>query len=420
MSEEFREHQQAVEQTQQHHHVQRHPQPPEKADWWFLLGPRYAARLIQPHKLPLRKLRAGRGATPWPPHNNAAYNTSGNNIEGKKCETVGSDLRSGWGEPYDQGEICSCTANALAGVIRYLAAKWGVKIDPSRMYLFVKERLMANPGKPLKDTGSDVAFGVTWATDQGVCPELLCPYILARVNDIPPPVCDVAAANCKISGAYDLMANTKSSADVLANIQSALSKGFPVLMAFEVYSSFMSETVAKSGSVPMPNVKTEKLEGGHEVAIVGYIPQTDQYIIANSWGPSWASKGFCFFPAAFIANSKLCFELLAFTQVIVPPTPPAPKPAPAVTNDPAAALAKALEAVKLAQATVNAAVSAATQAANAANIASNAANAASIAANAAALAANSAVAAAKKASIAANAAFNTTKALSPIPINKSC
>lgn len=369
----------------------------EKPDWWFLLGPRYASRLISKRLLDLRVSKAGCGVAPWPPQPGLSVSAAKSTI----------DLRPAWGPVLDQGELTSCMSNALAGLVRYLAAKSGIEIEPSRLYLHSKARLLAAPGFGLA-TLRDVAHGFGWAAGQGVCPEVLWPTLAARLNDVPPANCDLAAADCKLSGGYDLMANTKTSSDVLSNVLAALSMRLPVLVAFRAYSSFLSEPVAKSGSVPVPNLLTETLEGGHEAVIVGYIPATDQYILANSYGASWGKDGFAFLPAAFVGNSKICFELTVFTHVICPALASVSTLAPiaTTTTDPAALMAKALESAKMAQLTANAAVHTATQALESANIATKAANAASIAANAAAAAASSAIAMSKKAAISAAATLS--------------
>lgn len=384
-----------------------HPSQAAAAAWWAGSKHKYAQRLIPKAKLAERRRRSGGHADPLSHH---PHHQVGPWPHAAPAVPVASDLRPKWGQVYDQLDIGSCTANALAGVIRYLCLMlFGVHFDPSVLWLYVKERLLGAPHQPLTDSGSDVAYGLTWATNVGVIPESLWAYDPSKVNVVPPASLDTTAADHKISGAYDLTAGAKTPAAVLANVQSALSKGYPVLLAFEVYSSFMSDAVAQTGVVPVPNVNTEQLEGGHEVVIVGYIPSSDQYIVANSWSASWGMNGFCLFPGALLANLKVAMEFLAFTNVVIKPTPtptptpiPAPTPTPTPTPQPTpspspADINKVVDAVNAAQTLASAAL--------------NAASAATAAVNAATTAANAAAVAAKRASDAALTAVNAAKVL---------
>ena len=67
----------------------------------------------------------------------------------------------------------------------------------------------------------------------------------------------------------------------------ALSNGYPVVIGFHVYSSFMTNNVARTGNMPYPNTKRERLLGGHAVLLVGYNKTKKVFIARNSWGPSW-------------------------------------------------------------------------------------------------------------------------------------
>jgi C1A family cysteine protease len=80
-------------------------------------------------------------------------------------------------------------------------------------------------------------------------------------------------------------------------------------MAIMVYSSFMTNTVAKNGIVPMPNTQTETQEGGHCVCIVGYNDATQMFKCANSWGTSWGINGYFFLPYNYVINTALAGDL---------------------------------------------------------------------------------------------------------------
>lgn len=240
----------------------------------------------------------------------------------------GVDLRAKLGTVYDQGEVGSCTANAICGAFRMLESD--KSFQPSRLYVYAKERMMDYPGQPLTDSGSDAALGLSWVAKTGVCSEGLWPYNVQKVNTVPPSSCDVDAKNHKITGIFDL-SQRKGSKSISKQIEIALDSSLPVLLAFSVYESFFSADVARTGIVPMPNQRTEELNGGHEVLIVGYKPLVKQFIVANSWASTWGDNGFFYLPYSFVEDPNLCFEFLAFTSILPKPLPkptPAPKPQP--------------------------------------------------------------------------------------------
>ncbi len=237
------------------------------------------------------------------------------------------DLRAKCPPIYDQGAIGSCTANAIAFYYQYLAVD--KSFLPSRMYIYAKERLLGAPGQPLTDSGSDAALGLSWISGHGVCPESDWPYVAANVNLIPPAKCDTDAAANKITGAYNLGAGGVSQTQIVTNIEVALANALPVLLAFSVYESFMCAQVAATGIVPVPNTRTEALDGGHEVVIVGILPAQSLFVVANSWGAGWGDRGYFYLPFAYVLNSNLAFEFLAFhTAGSAPPPPPPPPPTP--------------------------------------------------------------------------------------------
>jgi len=67
-------------------------------------------------------------------------------------------------------------------------------------------------------------------------------------------------------------------------------------MGFYVYDSFMSKNVSKTGIMPYPNTKREKLLGGHAVLLVGYNKTKKVFIVRNSWGTNWGDNGYFYMP----------------------------------------------------------------------------------------------------------------------------
>lgn len=75
-----------------------------------------------------------------------------------------------------------------------------------------------------------------------------------------------------------------------------------IVFGIQVYSSFESESVAKTGMVPMPNLSKDEYLGGHAVMIVGYNDHMNCFIVRNSWGSSWGDHGYFYLPYSYVSN----------------------------------------------------------------------------------------------------------------------
>ena len=80
-------------------------------------------------------------------------------------------------------------------------------------------------------------------------------------------------------------------------------------MAFgiSVYTSFMSDEVARTGIVPMPG-PDESMEGGHAILGVGYDDSKKALIVRNSWGTEWGLQGYFYLPYDYITISDLASD----------------------------------------------------------------------------------------------------------------
>jgi len=214
---------------------------------------------------------------------------------------------------YDQGSIGSCTSNAICQALR-MTQKYH-HFNPSRLYLYAKERVIeANGNTNISDSGADAIDGLNQLEKYGVCSESLYPYIESKVNDIPPPSCDIDASHHKIHSIGKLCSDDASTNDKITAIEHVISSGIPVLVGIQVYESFESDQVASNGVVPLPNISTEKLLGGHEVLIVGYDHNIKKFILVNSWGGSWGNHGYFTLDYEYITNPDLSSELICITQ----------------------------------------------------------------------------------------------------------
>src|SRR5438477_32251 len=90
----------------------------------------------------------------------------------------------------------------------------------------------------------------------------------------------------------------------LSQMQGCLASGYPFVFGFTVYESFETDTVARTGHVPMP-LSGEHVLGGHAVCAVGYNTARRWFICRNSWGTSWGMRGYFTLPLGYLTNADL-------------------------------------------------------------------------------------------------------------------
>ena len=80
------------------------------------------------------------------------------------------DLRKGCPAVYDQGQLGSCTANAIAAGIEFDRLKQDLRdFTPSRLFIYYNERAME--GSVESDAGASIRDGIKSVSKQGDCPE---------------------------------------------------------------------------------------------------------------------------------------------------------------------------------------------------------------------------------------------------------
>jgi C1A family cysteine protease len=202
---------------------------------------------------------------------------------------------------YDQGELGSCTGNAIACAIQFNRLKQKRKPDfvPSRLFIYYNERAME--GSIASDSGAQIRDGIKSVARLGDCPETEWPYVIARFAAKPSADCFRDAMKYK-AVLYQRVIQT------LNQMKGCLASGFPFVFGFSVYESFESAKVTKSGIVPMP-ASSEKMLGGHAVLAVGYDDAQQRFIVRNSWGPKWGMRGYFSMPYAYLTDSNLTDDL---------------------------------------------------------------------------------------------------------------
>lgn len=208
------------------------------------------------------------------------------------------DLRANCPAVYDQGQLGSCTGNAIAGAIQFDRMKQNLKPDfaPSRLFIYYNERVMEHT--VATDAGAMIRDGIKSVAKLGVCPETPdWPYDIANFAKKPPAKAFTDAKAHK-AASYSRLINSA------AQLKGCLASGFPFVFGFSVYESFESQAVAQTGVVPMPQF-TEKQVGGHAVMAVGYDDAQQRFIVRNSWGAGWGMNGYFTIPYAYLTDNNL-------------------------------------------------------------------------------------------------------------------
>lgn len=225
------------------------------------------------------------------------------------------DLCAGLGPVLDQGDLGSCTANAISAALTYdriLQHKPDTKRVPSRLFIYFNER--AKEGTIGQDAGAMIRDGVKSVKKLGACFEdgaAAWAYDIAKFAVRPPAECFADALH------YQALSYLRVDNRSLTQMKACLAAGFPFVFGFTVFESFESDAVAKSGVMPMPKPH-EQILGGHAVLAVGYDDERRAVLVRNSWGKGWGlpDKSGCFWmPYEFIANPQLANDFWTIRAV---------------------------------------------------------------------------------------------------------
>lgn len=207
------------------------------------------------------------------------------------------DLRRRCPPVYDQGQIGSCTANAIGGAFEFglMKQKAAAVFIPSRLFIYYNERVLEHSVN--NDAGAQIRDGMKSVNKLGVCPETLWPYIIKKFAKKPP------ASAYKNALTHQVLSYERVTQS-LNQMKGCLAAGYPFVFGFTVYESFEEATVAKTGKLNMPGNK-EKVVGGHAVMAVGYNENSKRFIVRNSWGSNWGLKGYFTMPYDYLLDENL-------------------------------------------------------------------------------------------------------------------
>lgn len=216
------------------------------------------------------------------------------------------DLRSADSPIFSQGDLNSCTSNALVGALQFLEKKDKVPyIELSRLFVYYDQRVVENTINI--DIGAKLRDGIKTLVRLGVCSDACWPYNIQNFSVQPGHRCYREAANHMILTYYRI--------NTLDDVMHCFNNGYPLVFGFSVYSSFESEEVVKTGIVNMPSAN-ESLLGGHAVMAIGYdmnkkiFPESIGSVLCrNSLGTGWGQSGYFWLPFEYLTNRNLSDDL---------------------------------------------------------------------------------------------------------------
>jgi hypothetical protein len=201
----------------------------------------------------------------------------------------------------DQGQEGACTGFGLAAVVNYL--RWSrirlatggarkappPKVSP-RMLYHLARFYDEWPGEDYD--GSSCRGALKGWHRHGVCEDVLWPY-RNKAGEVvfiePSDGWDANATQCPIGVYYRV---DKSS---VVDMQAAICEVGAIYCSGNVHNGwFASPFPQRAGIAWIEPPKGGENTGGHAFALVGY--NRHGFIVQNSWGPKWGTKGFAILP----------------------------------------------------------------------------------------------------------------------------
>jgi C1A family cysteine protease len=196
---------------------------------------------------------------------------------------------------FDQGGLGCSAVSACSNAVRFVLRKEKNKeLNPSRLYMYWFARFVENPNNDFSDSGVTIRSILSSIHTYGLCDDSLFPYNVNKYKIKPPNKCIRSATPNTRDFKYLSVDNTN-----LTLIKQVLVAGLPIIFGMNVYESFESETVTRTGMVTVPR-ENENLLGGHVALIVGYDESKRCFIVMNSWGINWGDKGYFYLPYDYL------------------------------------------------------------------------------------------------------------------------
>ena len=207
---------------------------------------------------------------------------------------------------YNQGNLGSCVSNAFAG---YINMRTNHVVLISRLFHYYCGRLLIGRNAVNYDTGLSIRGAASVLQKYGACKEPLWPYVISKFKIRPP------TSVFKRSLFFKKYTYSFISQDLNSITSYLYNKKLPIIFGIYVYESFMTDAVASSGVVPMPDVKHDRLLGGHCILMIGFDNVAKRFTCVNSWGSSWGNDGFFTIPYEYVLSRSLAADFCSLDFV---------------------------------------------------------------------------------------------------------
>jgi hypothetical protein len=206
------------------------------------------------------------------------------------------DLRP-WMTPIeDQGQLGSCTSNALAGALEYLVRReTGRAVDLSRLFIYYNQRLWDDYVR--EDGGGAIAVGVRAIVRLGVPTERSWPYDRNLFAVQPPEAVYREAEQFQASDWWSVPVDADA-------MRACLASGFPITFGTRCTESFMRAPSSGIISMPGASESADGRHGRHALLLVGYDDRRRMFVVRNSWGADWGDRGYCYMPYDYVLNRE--------------------------------------------------------------------------------------------------------------------
>ena len=214
---------------------------------------------------------------------------------------------------WNQHDLNSCTAHAVAGAVQYLQVKHASHepFPPSRLFIYYNERVLFDklerPGAHTVDHNAPVFMrdGIKAVARWGCCDEKLWTddptELLDNFTKVPPPEAYDFAKDHRSVQYFKIDIKGKPEPEKLRQLKACLTEGFPFTIGVGLCASISH---LQDGAIPTPEAGAKKT-GGHALLVTGYDDHARRFTIRNSYGPEWGRDGYGSIGYDYVCNDEL-------------------------------------------------------------------------------------------------------------------
>jgi Papain family cysteine protease/zinc-ribbon domain len=207
------------------------------------------------------------------------------------------DLREWMTAVEDQGQLGSCTANAIAGAYEYLEKRTiGREGNVSRLFIYYLERKIE--GTVGQDSGANLRNGMKVLQDYGACSEDTWPYDIDAFKREP------NGEAFSEAGQHTVDEYRRVPVELHA-MKTCLAEGYPFVFGMKIFKSF--EDDGHHGRVSLPSRGDEDM-GSHAMLACGYSERDQVFVVRNSWGTDWGDAGYCYVPYSYLSDGEMTHD----------------------------------------------------------------------------------------------------------------